>query len=247
MKELSQKQKELNRKQSELFLYEFGQEYTDKICADTDALHEKYKDLEIPDSLDIWFDRFTSEQKKLERKKISLKKRRIIAKRVAVFLVAFIAVSGSLTLGVEAFRIRFFNIFFIDNDTHTDLSVLEGNSGESNITKPEGWSSYYYPSYLPIGYDLNNYGGVEGYRELHFDDGMNDIYMVELSGEDSFLSDLDTEGVEPDFITVNGYDAIYVYKNDTSTIAWLIDDTLIKLSGPIDKSEMIKIAQNVKK
>lgn len=247
MSKLTTKEKELNKKLGEVFLYEYGQEYTDKICEETDALYEEFKDLEIPDSLDTWFEGFVADQKKSKRKIQTQKRRRAVSKRVAIFLAAILAVSGSVTFGVEAFRIRFLNIFFVDNETHTDLSILEGNSSESNISKPEGWNNYYYPTYLPEGYDLISHIGVEGFREVRFGSGDSNIIMRERTGETDIKSDIDTEDVEPDYLSINGSDAIYAYKEGMSSIGWLTDDTLVTLSGPIEKDEIIKIAQNVKK
>ncbi len=145
---LSNKEKELNKKRSEVFLYEYGQEYTDKICVEIDALHEKYRDLEIPDSLDNWFHDFSKEQEKKERKAKFRKKGLRVFRRVAVFVVAFILVSGALTLGVEAFRLRVFNLFVEEKEQYTDLSILEQDNPMTNIIKLEVWYKYYYPEYL---------------------------------------------------------------------------------------------------
>ena len=247
MDELSNKEKELNKKLGEVFLYEIGQEYSDIILDKTDELHEKYKDLDIPDSIDKWFDEFNQGQRVQMQRDKRKRSMSSFAKRVAIFLLLFVAIGGSLTIGVEAFRLRFFNILFVDNETHTDLSVLETENEGSIIKKPEGWSNYFYPEYLPFGFDLENYSGIEGYRVLHFGDGKSILSMYERSGETDFFSDVDTEGVEPDFFSINGSDAIYVSKNGNSTMAWLKNDTLIKLYGPISKEEIIKVAENIKK
>lgn len=99
------------------------------------------------------------------------------------------------------------------------------------------------------------YKGSEGIWNdvLHYIDtvydanGDSNIIMRERAGETDIKSDIDTEDVEPDYLSINGSDAIYAYKEDMSSIGWLIDDTLITLSGPIEKDKIIKIAQNIKK
>ena len=247
MRELSQKQKELNRKQSEVFLYEYGQEYTDKICEETDALHEKYKDLEIPNSLDKWFDGYKKEQLKVERKKRFQKNSRSVSKRVAIFIIIFITVTGSLIIGVEAFRLRIFNLFVQENEQYTDLSIIEDGDKEMIITKPEGWTDYYYVSYLPNGYDLVDYSGHDGYKTAIFSDGDNRISLITQTGDSEFLSQVDSEQGDIERIDLDGIDAIYFIKDDKGTIAWHIEDELIKISGYINKDEFIKIAKSLKK
>jgi len=245
VRELTNKEKELNKKLGEVFLYEYGQEYTEQICEDTDALHEKYKNLEIPDSLDSWFDNYTAEMKAQEQKARFQKRMRLLGKRVAIFLAAFLAVSGTLTFSVEAFRLRFFNIFFADNDTHTGLELLEGDNAE--ISKPAGWVNYYYPTYLPKGYDLESFSGVEGYRILHFSSGESTITMNEIAGEKDYFANIDTEDVETEEISINGNNGIYVFKSGKSIIAWLEGDSVININGPISREEIIKIAEMIKK
>lgn len=114
------------------------------------------------------------------------------------------------------------------------------------ITKPEDWTNYYFPTWLPEGYDLEQHNGVEGYRTIRFSNGTTAISMYEIKGETGFDSVIDTEDAISDYLLINNYDAIYVFKNETSTIAWLEGDTLIKLIGPIKKAEIMKIAKNIK-
>lgn len=247
MTELSQKQKELNRKQSEVFLYEYGQEYTDKICADTDALHEKYKDLEIPDSLDTWFDGYNKEQIKKERKRKLQKRIRFVSKRAAIFIIVMIAVTGSLTIGVEAFRLRIFNLFVQESEEYTDLSLMEEGVENTNITKPEGLLDYYYVTYLPNGFNLLDYSGDDGFIAFVFSDGDSRIQLITQTGGPDFLSQVDSENAEVTRFDLNGNDAIYFTKNDKGTIAWHQDNVLIKISGYISKEKLIKIAESIKK
>ncbi len=125
MKRLSNEQKELNEKQSEVFLYEYGQKYTTKICDETDELYEKYKDLKIPDSLDNWFNDYNSSLKKKDKKLRRKKRYMSIGRKAAIITIAIIFVFSSLTIGDEGFRIRFFNFFFIDKQQYTELSIEE--------------------------------------------------------------------------------------------------------------------------
>ena len=100
---------------------------------------------------------------------------------------------------------------------------------------------------MPSSFNLANYKGVEGYRELHFNNGIDNISMYEQNGEIEFVSHVDTEGVTAENVTVNGNNGIYVFKGDKSTIAWLEDDTLLKITAPVDKEEILKIAISIKK
>jgi hypothetical protein len=247
MTELSQKQKELNRKQSEVFLYEYGQEYTDKICADTDALHEKYKDLEIPDSLDTWFYSYKKEQIKKERKRKFQKRIQLVSKRAAIFIIVIIAVTGSLTIGVEAFRLRVFNLFVQESEEYTDLSLIEGGDGNMSFAKPEGLASYFYVTYLPEGFNLIDNYEQEGYNTFYFSDGNNRVSLVSQSGGTEFLSQVDSEEADVTHINIKGHDAIYFAKEEKGMIAWNQDNVLFKISGYVSKEELIKIAESIKK
>ena len=144
MRELTTEEKKRNKKLNEAFLYDLGYQHSQNICEETDQLLEEYKDLEFPKSIDKWFDDFSKEQKKKEKKKLFQQRSKLITKRVAIFIIVFFTVSASLTLGVEAFRIRFFNLFVVENAKYTDLSVLENNSSQIEISRPEGWENYFF-------------------------------------------------------------------------------------------------------
>lgn len=245
MKKLSSKEKELNKKITEVFLYEYGQEYTEIICNEMDELRSIHKGIEVPESLDKWFENYAQKENRKKNVISILSGKNIIVKRIAVFLIAFIAISASLMLGVEAFRIKVFNFVLTDNTKYTDISVIE--ELDDQLTFPAGDWKDYYPTYLPDNYILIDYINTEGYKEAHFSYNGDIISFYLQGGSDDYISYIDTEGVIIEYTEVNMSDAIYVNKAGNSIIAWSIDDTLLKVIGPIDLEEVLKIAESIKK
>lgn len=246
MRNLSNGEKELNKRKSEVFLYEFGQVYTDIICNEADLLRDKYSDLSFPDSMDVNFESYIQQIEKLEKSSKRKKQLFKISKTAAIFLLTFIMVSATLILTVEAFRIKVFNFVIETNDRYTDLSIVENNRDDVNNDLVV-WEDLYYPEYIPKDYSVYDYIDTEAYKEVHFIKGDNVLSLYLHDGTEEFISYIDTEGVDISYININGHEAVYISKAGNITIAWNEGSTLIKVIGSESREEMIKISKSIKK
>lgn len=239
--------KERNKKLNEAFLYDIGCQHSKNICDETDELLEKYKDIEVPKSLDDWFDDFNKKEKARQKKHRIISKLKKISTRASVFIVALLIIGGSLTMGVEAFRIKFFNFIINETDTHTDLIPIESDKGTVNSSLPDDWSNYYFPTYLPEGYFLETFNKTENHERYFFSNGGETLVIMiqDVDNDSSLMSQLDSEGHELEFTEINGNNAVYLTKNDKTTISWIQNNMLIKITGRITTDEIILVAENI--
>jgi len=110
MNKLSNEERARLKKVNETFLYDVGYEHMNNICDETDRLLEEYKELEVPDSLNQWFLDYNKVLERKEKNRNIRSKVLILSKRIAIVLI-IVSIAGSVvTLSVEAFRVRFFNL-----------------------------------------------------------------------------------------------------------------------------------------
>lgn len=239
-------QHEKNRKINETLLYKIGYDYTDTICEETDKLLEEYKNIDVPDRLDQWFDHH---QKDLKRKEQHLKYKKVLTnvfKRVAIVLVAIILATTVLTFTVEAFRVKVFNFLIKEEETHTSLSLSEDQWHNISKELPEKWTDYYYPSYLPEGFVLTSFSRNMNNRRLRFENEDAYLLMTESLGE-SVTIQLDSEDAKSQHIDINGHDVLMLKKNGMVTLSWFDVDRVFVLLGTLEDDDMILIAEKIKK
>lgn len=231
------------RKQNELVLHELGRHYSEKLNDEADALAEKYKDLPIPESLDDWFKNYSNEQKKTakRRKRNALVKK--YASRAAAVLLGLILTSAIVTMSVEAFRVRFLNLFIESSEDHNRIDYIES---EVSLELPEGWNGVYYPTYLPEGYNLLDAQASEHTKMVMFIDPDNELLIFTQNSNDMGMN-IDSEKSDIEMVPINDNDGYLTNKDGMITISWTENGTVLTLEGTEEISAMIKIAEKIKK
>ncbi len=133
------------RKQNELNLYKFGQYCADKMDEEIDQLAEDYPDIPDLSALDDWFYGYLNELEAESKKSIRRARYKKIASKAAIVFLALTLSTAAVTFSVEAFRVKFFNLFI---ETSSDHDHMDFQVDEENNNLPESWDSYYFPSYL---------------------------------------------------------------------------------------------------
>lgn len=208
---LSNEEKERLMKMNNAFLYNVGYEHINNICDETERLLDKYRDIKVPESLDQWFTDFN---KKLERKnrlaiirEIAL----ICSKRIAILLIIVCIACLCVTLSVEAFRVRFFNLVIETYQKFSIVSQEEKNTNELKYELPSNWAGCYYPGYLPEGYSLTDIRELNDAKYMLFSnsDG-KEIRFVQ--GSINLQSQIDTEKGKVIEVEIKGNTGILVVK-----------------------------------
>ena len=110
-----------------------------------DQLAEDYPDTPDLSALNDWFYDYIDELEAESKKSIRRARYKKISSKAAIVLLALILSSAVVTFSVEAFTIKFFNLF-IETSSNNDHMAFQVD--EENYNLPESWDSYYFPSYL---------------------------------------------------------------------------------------------------
>ena len=123
--------------------------------------------------------------------------------------------------------------------THTEYSL----SDHENVPNPE--VKRYTLGYVPEGFSIE----VEEYDELDCflvymnEDGL--FFRLHVIGPSGVVQ-VDTENVDSrEQVFINGEQAELVTKNIVTSIVWSTDEVMFFLDGSIDKTELIRIANNI--
>lgn len=243
MKEKSREELEDLEKLNEAYLYDIGAEYVNIICEEADALLEEYKDLEVPKSLDDWFYAYLEELESKERKERRRKRLVRISKRVVVAVLIIGIGLSAVTFGVEAFRIKFFNIVLETKQRFGLVSYEETVNENQTQEVPKDWNGYY-PFFLPEGYYLLDYEQGTGISRLTYIDGKG-IILELFQGTMGLTSQIDTENATVIEVEINGNIGVLSEKEDEVIIGWSEKHTSFLLRGNLDKSTLLQVAESI--
>ncbi len=247
MSDRSRDEQERISKINEAALYDIGYHYANQTCDDMDALLKDYEDVEVPESLDKWFDTYPSTRQSTSDKASPYKKHHKFTRWAAVLVVALIIPTLIATIGVEANRVKFFNVVMDVKDkfstvkVQSDVSITPFDEG----LIPDEWTTYYRPTYLPGEYQLREVSGDEVSKMMVFSDSDNTIKLLQVSAETNIQ--LDTEKAGAMAIDLNGQEGIMVNKNGFITIYWHLEGVNFILTGEVNPGTMVEIAKGVKK
>lgn len=169
-----------------------------------------------------------------------------IGKRVACIIILILTMMTTTVFSVKALREPFINFIV---STYEKASAIIFKDGESKPNQSVTLSEFYEPEYLPLGY-IKTYeekGYFFYFCEFTDQDG-NIINTENFITENAILS-VNTENVEVEriFITNNKTEAIYYENKGVKEIVFSLDGYGFTVSGKVEKSELIKIAESMKK
>ena len=167
-------------------------------------------------------------------------------KRVACIIILIFTVLMTTIFSVKALREPFINFIV---STYEKASTIIFKSDESKPNQSVTLSEFYEPEYLPQGY-IKTYEErlyLSYFCEFTDQDG-NIINTENFITENSILS-INTENVETEkmFINDNKTEAIYYENKGVKEIVFGLDGYGFTVSGKVEKSELIKIAESMKK
>ncbi|MFZ7131909.1 MAG: DUF4367 domain-containing protein [Eubacteriales bacterium] len=219
-----------------------GQYHVDNIIEELDEKSEEIKNIQVPPSLDQWFEKTKKQWEKKEKNKLRKQRIMVISKRVVVVLLVLLSSLSILTISVEAFREKVLDIFMERTDTYSHVRVDE-NLGEDKI---EGWEDYYVPAYIPEDFKIESAEDMTMSKIITFKNRNNDVIQFAqcpLGTDFQF----DTENAKVTEVEIQGYTGMLSEKDNKNILFWYNDKKCFYLLSGIDPKMMIKMAESVEK
>jgi hypothetical protein len=242
----SREERERLEKLNDTFLYNIGYEHVNNICDETDKLLEKYKDIQVPESMNEWFINF---QKELEKKEKRAKIQRgalHVSKRVAMIFILISVVGSVITMSVEAFRIQFFNMVIETSQKFSSVSHQEKTEINIQQELPSEWIDFYYPTFLPNDFILTSVRELNSTKYMTFGNGLNEEIRF-IQGNLTSETQIDTEDGNTIKVDINGNKGLIVKKEDVTIISWNNNRASFSIQGNVDKSTLLEIAESLEK
>lgn len=188
------------------------------------------------------------EENELNKKKKSSFKR--VMRLAAVIMICMTASLGVLTINVDAFRIKLFDIIGKDHGEYMDVNFVEKGELSPQIKEkfPIEWNDVFYPMELPEGYKLVEAKSTGTLKLLMFsnkDKGEAKINL-QYSPSGEWQQKIDSENADVAKAEVNGKDALYTAKDGFNILVW--SDSGYEFTLYTDKlkiKETIKIAESM--
>ncbi len=159
-----------------------------------------------------------------DKTKVKLSKGTIKVILIAAILLAFATTVFAIPASREYIIEKFFN--------HSSYEV----KGIDKINRVESFEI----NYIPAGFEK-----TEDYGYAYMYENIDKSFVVQKC-ELSTLVGFDTENYECESITINGFDAIlYFSENSEKGIIFNNGEYIFIINGNIEKDELIKIAQNL--
>lgn len=236
-------QKELLEK---AFFSYVGYHHTQNILSELEDHIEEIQAIEIPETLDKKVYKSIQEienSKKSKVKKLYDKMLRTRAhKAAAIFIILSISMAV-LTVSVEAFRVRVFNIVLEQKEKYLEIRMDE-DYGRTDEVKLRG---HYVPGYIPEGFELESTAGSGDTATLFYINENNQQILFDQSPNKGTTYQLDSEDAIREDITINGYKGISLTKGERVTLFWSGEETSFVIIADIEYEELIKMAESITK
>lgn len=246
MGKVNKEEMERLEKLNEIFFYNIGFENVNDTNYKTEALLKEHKDVAVPQNLNKWFIGFQNELKRNEKKK----RRRIMiaktSKRIAMILIVLSMITAFVTISVEAFRVKVFNLIIETSQKFSTISHEERNQINIQEDLPSEWKDYYYPTFLPKGYFLVSASELNNTKFMNFENDLN-IKIVFIQSSLSSQTQIDSEGGKVMEVEINGNLGTIIEKEEITSISWNNNETGFIIQGNADKSTLMEFASNLKK
>lgn len=225
-------------------LYSYiGYNNVEKINDDIKDNTEDIKLIEVPKSLDKWFVEFNNDLESKETKnKYKKNFKSIISKVAIVFLILFISIA-TLTVTVDAFRVRLFNTIIKNTEKYLDIEVNEEsqtNNIEQNI------DGFYELEYIPNGFELDYVEDLGDTKIVNYINNKNEEILFNQSPNGTNFQ-LDSEDAEVKEVDIMGNEGLILKKEGRTTLFWNNDEYSFYLLSTIDEKELISMAKNLVK
>ncbi len=170
-------------------------------------------------------------------------------KRIAIiFIIILSSIVTITTIKTEAFPENLMRIMKKVYKEFTDYNFINPNKS-SNVS-----FKYIEPKYISLGYKEVERIEEESYLSISYKDKLDNYIIYQMMPYSRDVVVLDTEDAFVENIKFNNHYAQYVEKENTQQLLWHDKNNIYMLSKELptkkitkkDKSEFIKIAENIK-
>lgn len=222
-----------------LFSY-IGYHHVQNLSQELDSKKGEINNITISESLNKWFYKFNSDSKRKDKHGNLFKN--TIRKVAIIFLVLAISMT-LLTVSVDAFRVRVFNLIIEANEKYLSIKAEEDVRDKNDSY--DDIKGYYAPSYIPEGFVLDSVENFGGSTTMIFINIKNQRILFDQSPIGTSFQ-IDSEDAIIDEITINDVQGIAIIKEESNKIFWSNKDFNFYISSAIEPSEMIKVAESLK-
>lgn len=160
------------------------------------------------------------------------------SKNVAVIFIVVVSIAFTSVMSVEAYRVRFFEkVTEIWNEFTSIIFQSEENNSESLVPVELG--------YIPIGFKITEEKiyPYEYYLYLENEAGIEIMFEQASINANAFI--VDTENIVTESIVVANQEVTYFVNKEVHQFYWNDDKYVYTLLSEYDKSELIKIIENI--
>ena len=125
------------KKNNEVYLYNLGFEYIEAYDKDIDALIDSHSEMEVPASLDQWFDHFQNENERKYKHKQNLINFKRRLKRIAAVFAIIILANSLLMMRVDAYRIIVLKMFLDKKEKFNQITKQKKLNTEDKPRNPK--------------------------------------------------------------------------------------------------------------
>lgn len=213
----------------------------------SECIHDEYysadiENIEIPADIDADLIAFCRKKDEEYENRHRKKKAYIALRRCAVFLICIGIVGGVSVSSVDAWKLRFTNLFAFEEEDHTEFSPTD-------VNEIEEWNNYYYLNLVPDGYELVYCEERVNSKQVYYSNDIGTIALFQYDAGTNSTFDNDTTGYEK--VTIRNLDAFYFEDKDSmiQTVLWMEGEYLLKLwceeDGEVSKEDVLHMAENI--
>lgn len=224
--------------------FKIGEHHAISVSEEMESLAPALEEVQYPKALDDWFENYLKQQQRQERAITRQQKLGAISRKIATLLLFFAAGITLTTFGVEAFRIKVYNLVAEISEKYTQFEFAD-KTQETDTAQKIDWECYLYPSYLPEGYVLSKTQMVGTLKLIYFETAQGlQIEFSQSPIDPSFQ--VDTEDAQTQKLSIGGAEAVLVVKHEIKMLIWTQADHTLYLMGSVSEKELIRMAESVK-
>lgn len=178
-----------------------------------------------------------------ERRRVRRHGRRRYVRRICICAAVITALLAAAVMSVGALRNAVIEMIFNTTDVGTDINFVEAPAPDEPVD-PESKAGF---GYLPEGFVLVKEDVKSRMENYMYENGEQYFYVGITQITDGGSTTIDTENAEIEYMTINGWQAIYSEKPEVQILFWADDAYSYCISGNIGRDEIVQIAQNLKK
>ena len=163
------------------------------------------------------------------------------AAKEAEEIILIISMVGSLSISVEAVRIRVIEFITEVFEKFTSISYQKHEGEHSDKIEVS-----YLPRYIPEGFEVIEEEQIFNDVHINYRNGLGEEILfrqIEINTNNSIV---DTEGTILEKILLEDREYYYYENKGVKNIIWIQGEYQISISSEIDKDELIKMCLSVK-